>query len=95
MFLKMHFFRDAMCRSLFIIQGIFVRLVLRLSCIIHTLKSSALASCVALHRSLFQTRLYRLHPCNRLATMQLCARGFLNLAKKSLFLKAPLALAGI
>jgi len=34
------------------------------------LSTSALASCVALPRSPFLTRLYRLHPCNRPASLQ-------------------------
>ena len=67
-----------------------VSFVLKPSCIIYTLGFSALASCVALPRSLFQTRLYRLHPCNRPASMQSSARYFLVLKKKSLFLEVLL-----
>jgi hypothetical protein len=48
--------------------------VLEPSCITYTLRFSALASCVALSP----------------ASMQSCARDFLALMKKSLFLETPL-----
>jgi len=59
----MRFFRDTMCHSVEIIHGSGVSAVLKSSCIIYTLRFSALASCVALSP----------------ASMQSCARCFLAL----------------
>lgn len=61
------FVRDTTCRSLLIFHGNGVSSVLESSCMIYTLRFSALASCVALSS----------------ASMQSCARCFLVLTKKS------------
>ena len=73
----MHFFCDY-----------YVSLVLESSCILYTLRFSALAPCVALGlRSRLGSTDY-IHVIVPPASMQSCARCFLVLTEKLLFLKA-------